>query len=402
MALRILLVHNRYQMAGGEDRVLEAEAVLLQKNGHEVIIYSDSNERIADMGKLKAASETIWSRESYRRVYAKIREHGIQLCHFHNTFPLISPSAYYAASHAGVPVVQTLHNYRILCPGSLLMRDGHVCEECVNRTVVWPGAIHRCYRRSYLASATAAVAISTHNLLNTWSRKVNRYIALGEFGRQKFIQGGLPAQRIAVKPNFVDPDPGYGTGDGGYALFVGRLSPEKGILTLLEAWRNNPEFPVLRIAGTGPLAALVESATSSNPRVEWLGETSREQTLNEMRHARFLICPSIWYECFALVVVEAFACGLPVIASSLGALPELIQPQRNGLLFTPASAQDLAAQVRWALLNEHRIDEMRPNARREYETRYTAPKNYQMLASIYDQALSEMPRGGFVTSPAAA
>jgi glycosyltransferase involved in cell wall biosynthesis len=375
-------------MAGGEDRVVEAEAALLSRYGHEVFRYSDTNERISQIGKLKTARATIWSRESYSKVLATIQNHRIDLCHFHNTFPLISPSAYYAARRAGVPVVQTLHNYRILCPGSLLMRDGRVCEKCVGRTIAWHGAIYRCYRRNYSASVVAAAALSAHNLVGTWSRKVNRYIALGEFGRQKFIQGGLPAERIVVKPNFVDPDPGCGAGDGGYALFVGRLSPEKGILTLLEAWKQHSDFPVLRIAGAGPLAPLVQAAMSANPRVQWLGETSREQTLGEMRRARFLICPSVWYECFALVVVEAFACGLPVIASSLGALPELIRPQQTGLLFTPGSAEDLSAQVRWALLNEHRIEEMRPNARREYETRYTASKNYEMLWSIYDQALS--------------
>jgi glycosyltransferase involved in cell wall biosynthesis len=402
MSRRVLIVHNRYQLAGGEDRVVEAEADLLRKHGHDVFLYTDSNHRIGRMGKLHSAIETVWSQGSYRKLAEMIRDHRIELCHFHNTFPLISPAAYYAAGKAGVPVVQTLHNYRLLCPGSLLMRDGKVCETCVGRSIVWPGAVHRCYRQSYSASVVTAGMISAHNLLGTWSAKVNRYIALGEFGRRKFIAGGLPADKLSVKPNFVDPDPGCGDGQGGYALYAGRLSTEKGIATLLEAWGRHPEFPVLRIAGGGPLAPMVQSSSVRNPHVQWLGETSRAQTLEHMRGARFLLCPSTWYECFPLVIVEAFASGLPVIASNLGALAELVRPEHTGLLFAPGCAEDLAAKIQWALSHPDRLQEMRWNARQEYESQYTAQKNYQMLDSIYDEALSEIPAGGVRTRPAAA
>ena len=320
MVKRILIVHNRYQRAGGEDRVVEAEAALLRKHGHEVFLYIDDNDRIDEIPKWKTALRTIWSSESYRKLGAVIRENRIELCHFHNTFPLISPAGYYAAKQAGVPVVQTLHNYRLLCPGSLLMREGRICETCVGRTVVWPGVAHRCYRDSYAASTVTAAAITAHKLSGTWSRRVDCYVALGEFGRRKFIEGGLPAAKIAVKPNFLDPDPGGGDGRGGYALFVGRLSPEKGIATLLKAWSNHPEFPILHIAGGGPLAPAVQEAASRNAHVRWLGQLSSAETLEQMRGARFLVCASTWYECFPLVIVEAFASGLPVIASNLGAL----------------------------------------------------------------------------------
>ncbi len=402
MFRKVLIVHNRYQMAGGEDRVVEAEANLLRSHGHEVVLYIDDNDRIGELGPLKAAMDTIWSGSSARKLAAVIRESGADLCHFHNTFPLISPAAYYAAHRCGVPVVQTLHNYRILCPGSLLMREGRVCETCVGRKLVWPGAIHRCYRHSYAASAVSSAAISIHNLVQTWSRAVDRYIALGEFGRQKFVQGGLPPEKIVVKPNFVDPDPGSGDGRGGYALFVGRLSAEKGLSTLLEAWSAHPEFPSLHIAGEGPLSGLVQEACARNPHVKWLGPLSRAETFEQMRGARFLICPSTWYECFALVVVEAFACGLPVIASSLGALPELIRPEETGLLFAAGSANDLSAKVRWALEHPERLETIRRHARREYEHRYTAPKNYQMLRSIYEDALTAMRPANARTQPAAA
>lgn len=402
MVKRILIVHNRYQRAGGEDRVVEAEAELLREHGHEVFLYIDDNDRINEIPKWKTAFQTIWNHESYRKLGSLIRENGIELCHFHNTFPLVSPAAYYAAKPAGVPVVQTLHNYRLLCPGSLLMREGRICETCVGRTVVWPGIAHRCYRHSYAASAATVAAITAHNFSGTWSRQVDCYIALGEFGKRKFIQGGLPAAKIAVKPNFLDPDPGCGDGRGGYALFAGRLSAEKGIMTLLDAWSNHPEFPVLHIAGGGPLAGAVQEACSRNARVKWLGEISRAQILEQMRGALFLVCASTWYECFPLVIVEAFASGLPVIASNLGALTELIDPGKNGLLFAPGNAPDLSTTVQWALAHQETLRQMRDNARQEYERHYTARTNYQLLSSIYDRVQTHLPAVSAGARPAAA
>jgi glycosyltransferase involved in cell wall biosynthesis len=376
-----------YQQAGGEDRVVEAESALLRDHGHEVHHYLDDNDRIEELGKVSAAVEAIWSRRSCRRLSEAIRSNQIEICHFHNTFPLISPAAYYAAQRLGVPVVQTLHNYRIMCPNALLMRQGQICEDCVGRQIVWPGAVRKCYRNSYAASFAAAAVISTHHLLGTWSRQVNRYIALTEFARNKFVQGGLPAEKISVKANFVDPDPGRGPGDGGYALFVGRLSPEKGIGTLLEAWDSYGLEAPLRIAGNGPLADQVRETASRNANVQWLGEISRSEVLAQMRGASFLVCPSTWYESFGLIIVEAFATGLPVIASDLGALSELIVHEQTGLLFRPGDARDLVAKVRWALTYPDRIDDMRLRARRQYETHYTADRNYVELNAIYDSVL---------------
>jgi glycosyltransferase involved in cell wall biosynthesis len=387
MNRRFLLIHNLYRQAGGEDRVVEAEAAMLRQRGHKVFLYLDDNDRIEGLGKLGSAAQTVWSRYSYRRIRDAIRENEIELCHFHNTFPLISPSAYYAARCLGVPVVQTLHNYRILCPNALLMREGRICEDCVGRNVVWPGAVHRCYRHSYQASAVTAAAISMHHLIGTWGRVIDRYIALTDFARSKFIQGGLPAGKIAVKANFVDPDPGCGPGDGGYVLFVGRLAPEKGILTLLEAWRHNRKGLPLHIAGDGPLAGAVREAVGRDPSVRWLGEISRSDVLEQMRHARLLVCPSTWYESFGLIIVEAFATGVPVLASDLGALSELIRHEQTGLLFRPGDAADLIAKVEWAANHPDCLEEIRSNARRQYETCYTADRNYRTLMEIYDSVL---------------
>jgi glycosyltransferase involved in cell wall biosynthesis len=385
MARRILLVHNYYQQAGGEDRVVEAEAELLSSYGHQVFRYTDNNDRIVHIGKIEAAVQTIWSHASYRRLLKLIREERIELCHFHNTFPLISPSAYYAARRAGVPVVQTLHNYRLLCSNALLMRQGEICEDCLGRSVVWPGAVRRCYRNSYSASAVTAAMISAHRLTGTWTRAVDRYIALTQFARGKFIKGGLPAEKIAVKPNFVDPDPGVGHGCGGYALFVGRLSPEKGIDTILKAWSLLPDDLPVRIAGQGPMAPQVEEAVAQNPKVRWLGQLSRANILAEMKGAKFLVCPSTWYESFGLIIVEAFSTGLPVIASAIGAMSELIEHQRTGLLFRTGDAADLVAKVQWALRHPRELAAMRVQARRDYESNYTADTNYRALMAVYEE-----------------
>jgi glycosyltransferase involved in cell wall biosynthesis len=391
MARRILLVHNLYQQAGGEDRVVEAEAALLRSYGHHVFRYTDHNDRIVHIGKIEAAVQTIWSHASYRKLLKLIREERIELCHFHNTFPLISPSAYYAARRAGVPVVQTLHNYRLLCSNALLMRQGEICEDCLGRRVVWPGAIRRCYRNSYSASAVTAAMISAHRLTGTWVRAVDRYIALTQFALRKFIQGGLPAAKISVKPNFADKDPGAGDGGGGYALFVGRLSPEKGIDTILKAWDMLPDDLPLRVAGGGPLAPQVKQAAARNPKVRYLGELPGADIQAEMKGAKFLICASDWYESFPRIIVEALAAGLPVIASDIGVLPELIVHERTGLLFRTGDPADLTRKVQWVLRHPDEFAGMRIHARREYESNYTADANYRALMAIYEDSWRLLP-----------
>ena len=262
--------------------------------------------------------------------------------HFHNTFPLISPAAYYAVQREGVPVVQTLHNFRLLCPGATLFRDGAVCEECIEQRSFRPAMAHKCYRGSRPATATVAAMLTVHQVVRTWQRKVDLYIAVSEFARRKFVAGGVPASRIVVKPNFVWPDPGVGAGSGGYALFVGRLSAEKGISVLAEAWRELGEIPLV-VAGDGPLAG-----TEWPEGVSWVGRQTREKVLELMRDARVLIVPSECYENGPLTVLEAFACGLPVIASDLGSMAEAVDHERTGWLFQPGDAADLARKVRWA------------------------------------------------------
>jgi glycosyltransferase involved in cell wall biosynthesis len=380
----VLLVHEHYQQPGGEDQVFSAEAELLEAYGHRVLRYIDHNDRIKGMRTPTLVGATVWNQRAYHGLRKLMRAERPQVVHLHNTFPLISPAACYAAKAEGVPVIQTLHNYRLFCNNALFFRDGHVCEDCLGKTPPWPGVLHSCYRGSKAASGTVAAMLTAHRALRTWSRKVDGYVALTEFTREKFIQGGLPADKITVKPHFVHPDPGRGEGCGGYALFVGRLSPEKGTATLLSAWRHLEGRLPLKIVGDGPLAQQVVDATRSIRGVEWLGQKSWEEVHELMGGATFLVFPSEWYETFGRVAIEAFAKGTPVIASKIGAIAELVEHGRTGLHFRPGDPEDLATQVDWVLRHPAELARMRQEARTEFETRYTAERNYRILRGIYE------------------
>jgi glycosyltransferase involved in cell wall biosynthesis len=386
--MQIVSVHNRYQIRGGEDEVCDAERRLLKQHGHLVNLYEEQNDRISELGALQTATTTIWSTETYQALKQQFAQTSYDVVHVHNFLPLISPSVYYAARDSKIPVVQTLHNYRMLCPNALFFRDGKVCEDCLGKTIPWTGVQHSCYRESRAASAVVAAMLTTHNLLNTWSNTVTLYIALTEFARSKFIEGGIPPGKIVVKPHFVDPDPGVGEGQGGYALYVGRLSVEKGLDVLLDAWKHLSEKVPLKIVGDGPLRDCVIEATQQFPHVEWLGRRPNEEVYALMGEAMMLIFPSKWYETFGRVAIEAFAKGTPVVAARIGAIAELVEPGRVGLHFEPSNAEDLATQVDWLISHPAQLTQMRQESRAEFEARYTAEKNYHQLIEIYDRAQS--------------
>jgi glycosyltransferase involved in cell wall biosynthesis len=379
----VLLLHNRYQQAGGEDQVFTAEGKLLEERGHRVLRYTLHNDQVSEMSRAGLAKATVWNGAVYRELRALIRKEQPQVAHFHNTFPLISPASYYAVRAEGVPVVQTLHNYRLLCPNALFFREGRICEDCLDKRLPWPGVVHACYRGSHSSSMAVAAMLTTHRTFNTWTRAVDAYIALTEFAREKFVEGGLPAHKVVVKPNFVDPDPGMGEGKGGYVLFVGRLSPEKGVGTLLRSWERLRMKIPLKIVGDGPLAPMVAEVAKQCPEVEWLGQQSQARVSKLMKHAQALIFPSVWYEGFPMVIAEAYAVGLPVIASDLGSMRSLIDHGRTGLLFRPNDAEDLAAQVQWASTRPAELNRMRSEARTEFEVNYSAERNYRILTKIY-------------------
>jgi glycosyltransferase involved in cell wall biosynthesis len=382
-----LCVHNRYQHPGGEDYVFAAEAALLEGKGHRVIRFEDDNSRIANRSAASTAIDAVWNAESAVSLSEVMRGQSPDVVHFHNTFPLISPSAYYAARKEGAAVVQTLHNFRLLCPGATLFREGGVCEECIEKKSLRPAITHGCYRGSRPATAAVATMLTVHRSAGTWQRKVDLYIALSEFARRKFIEGGLPASRIVVKPNFLSPDPSVGRGSGNYALFVGRLSAEKGISLLASAWRELWHIPLLA-AGDGPLAGMEWPWGAT-----WVGRQPHARILALMQEARVLIFPSECYESAPMTIVEAFACGLPVIASNLGSMSEMVAHEKTGLLFNPGDASDLARKVRWAFEHPDAMEAMRAAARREFEEKYTADRNYEMLMAIYETAIANFERG---------
>jgi len=387
--MKVLLLHNRYQIAGGEDVVVQAEKSLLEANGHCVTLLEASNDDITHpLEQAKAAANAVYSHSSKQQVRAEIARFLPDVVHVHNFFPLLSPSIYHACREARVPVIQTLHNYRLLCANAYLFRDGKVCEDCVGKRFPWPGVVRGCYRGSKAGTAVVATMQSLHRTLQTWTKMVDTYIALTEFARQKFIQQGLPAEKIAVKPNFADSEPSPSKGQGRYALFVGRLSPEKGIDKLFHAWERIGERMPLKIVGEGQLANTVAEATQKLRGVEWLGRQSKEQVLALMQDAQILVFPSMWYEGFPMVITEAYATGLPVIASNLGVSSSLIKHGRTGLHFRPGDPEDLAAQVEWVLSHPTELAQMRLEARAEFEAKYTAERNYQMLMNIYEQVIS--------------
>lgn len=385
--MKVLAVHNRYQQPGGEDQVFLAETTLLESYGHRVVRYTTHNDRVAEMNHMALAGNTVWNSSTYRELRTLIRQERPDVAHFHNTFPLVSPAGYYAAKAEGMPVVQTLHNYRLLCLNALFFRDGRVCEDCVGKVIPWPGVVHKCYRGSRAASGVVAAMLTTHRALGTWTEMVDVYVALTEFARRKFIEGGLSAGKMMVKPNFVYPDPGPGEGRGGYALFVGRLSPEKGVDTLLAAWERLDGRIPLKIVGDGPLREQVVEAPDLHPCVEYLGYRPAEEVHALMKKASMLVFPSEWYETFGRVAAEAFATATPVIAADIGAVAELVEHGHTGLRFRPGDPEDLAAQVGWFLSHPEEHPRMRREARAEFEAKYTAERNHQMLMEIYESAL---------------
>lgn len=386
--MRIVVAHNYYQQAGGEDGVFRAEVAMLREAGHQVETFEVHNDALAAQGKVAAAKSTFWNEDSHRQIAALVEHHSADVVHFHNTLPLISPAGYYAARKAGAAVVQTLHNYRLGCVNALLFREGRVCEECLGKDFAWPGVVHACYRGSRAASLVVASMLWRHRKLGTWNKAVDRYIALTEFAKEKINRTGVPLEKIAVKPNFIAPDPGPGSHEGGFALFVGRLSEEKGVTKLLAAWEQIGETCELRLVGDGPLGDAVREAADRNPRIVWLGKQPQEVVRAQMKSAGFLVLPSLWYEGFPLVIVEAFACGLPVVASDLGAMSTIIRHGENGMKFPPGNVEALAEAVRSTSNDPVRLSALQEQARTDFEANYTKAQNLKTLLSIYDEAIA--------------
>lgn len=383
--MRILVAHNAYHYRGGEDTVVDAELALLRRQGHEVCAYRRDNAELENISRIKAGLSTLWSRqtvEDVRRLHARFRP---QLIHSHNTFPLISPSLYAVARELHVPVVQTLHNFRLICPQAMLLRDGHSCTDCVGR-LPWRGVVRRCYRRSFAQTAATAAMLSVHRVAGTWRRDVQRYIVVSQACRDLLAIGGLPIEKLRVKPNFVEPSgvPDWTQRTGG--VFIGRLSQEKGVAALIEALQQVTGLSI-DVYGDGPMRDMVDRTLG----LRYHGFRSPEVLRERVRRAAYVLVPSTGIESFGLVAIEAFACGTPVIASALGGLREIVTHGHDGLLVPPGDASALASALRHAESHPDDMMRMGMNAYQSYLARYTPERNYAMLMQIYHEAIASMP-----------
>lgn len=390
--MKILLVHNKYKQPGGEDVVFEQERRLLVDAGHHVIAYCRSNDetdRLSLGNRLLLPARILWATDTVLDFERLLNREKPDVVHVHNTFMMISPAIYSVCFRYGIPVVQTLHNYRLLCPAATLFRNGQVCESCLDHGL-WQSVLYGCYRDSRPATAAVATMLGYHRTVGTW-QMIGRYVALTEFARSKFISSGFSAEKISVKPNFVDPDPGVGDDRDDHAVFVGRLDNGKGIETVVRACSKVGARCKVKVIGDGPHreAAEREARDRGVSSISFLGQFRRQDAIEELKKARFVIMPSEGYEGFSMCIVEAFASGTPVLCSAMGSMKEIVHDGRTGLYFNPGDSDDLANKIEWAHDHPAEMAAMGRAARREFETRYTARSNYSQLMQIYEQTLAE-------------
>jgi glycosyltransferase involved in cell wall biosynthesis len=389
--MRILKVHSYYTQPGGEDTVFRAESALLRANGHEVIEYLEYNQKIEGMNQAAVALQTLWSRPSYQKFQQFLYKNQPDIVHFHNTFPLISPSVYYACQELNLPVVQTLDNQRLICPASTFYRNGNLCLDCLGKVPAWPGVLHACYHASRLHTAVVASMVALHHWLGTWRTKVDSFLCSTHFYRNLFVQAGFPAKKIVVLPHFVQetPMPVFPKKDGEYALFIGRLDPEKGIKTLLEAWCQL-DFP-LKIRGEGRLEEWARGFVKQQDmdKIEFIRRLDEQGLSNLIGNARFLIMPSEgYYETFGMVIIESYSRCVPVVASNIGVVPELVPDKETGLLFEPGNAWDLAEKAEWMWRHPAEASKMGMQGLDSYRERFTENQCYQTLIGIYEGLVS--------------
>jgi glycosyltransferase involved in cell wall biosynthesis len=379
--VRILILHSRYLSGAvsGENRVVEDEARLLTDGGHQVDVWDPAPANAHGLRLMGTAAQAIWSTDATDRVRGLIRRSKADIVHCHNLFPVLSPAVLRAASGEGAAVVMTLHNYRLLCLPATFIRDGRVCEDWLVRTP-WPGVVHACYRDSTLGSAALATSLSLHNAFHTFDR-VTKYLAVSGFVRRKYVEAGWPDDRIEVKSNFAWENPKR-EGPGRYFLYLGRLSPEKGIGTLVSAWRRSAAR--LLVVGDGPAAQALREGAPAN--VEFRPTASPAEVPALIREARALLLPSVCYEAQPRVILEAYAAGIPVLASDLGALPEAVPPE-SGLLVAPGDAGAWADAVE-KLLDDRESERLGQGAWRFWRDRYSPERALQNLEDAYRRAVA--------------
>ncbi|HTZ18245.1 MAG TPA: glycosyltransferase family 4 protein [Dissulfurispiraceae bacterium] len=396
--MKILLVHNFYGSAApsGENAAYEAERDLLKSHGHTVTEFtrhSDDIRKKGFAGEIAGALSTPWNPFSYRRLKAIVKREPPDVMHVHNFFPLISPSVFYAIQNTKTAAVFTLHNYRIFCAAAIPMREDKICTECFDTHSVCPAMKHGCYRDSRAATLPMVAMIALHRNLGTWTRRVDGFIALTEFQRHMLAQAGLPVEKIYVKPHFYPDAPGpvpWAEREN-KVVYIGRLGREKGVEVLLKAWKLlGGAAPHLEIIGDGPeKERLIASLDlSSENRITFTGQLPFAEAQKRLAGASALILPSLCFEGFPMVIREAFALGVPVMASRIGAIPEIVMDGKNGVLFEAGNAGEMQSIVVQAFKNRDKLQFMSINARQDFEHKYTAEKNLEALINIYQKAIA--------------
>jgi glycosyltransferase involved in cell wall biosynthesis len=386
--MRILVVHSRYLSGAvsGENRVVDDEVAALRDGGHDVTLLARSPEVDGGVVRLvRTGVRSVWSREAAREVERTVRRERIEVVHCHNLFPTFSPSVLDAARCAGAAVVLTLHNYRLLCLPATFWRDGHTCEECLGR-VPWRGVRYRCYRGSLPGSAALAGSVTLGRVRGTF-RNATFLVAVSDFVREKYLQAGFPAERIVVKPNFVPPAP-VREGPGDYFLYLGRLAPEKDVRLLIEAWR--PSFGRLVIAGDGPDEARLRAHPAA-AGVEFIGAVPPDRVPPLLLRARALVFPSRSFEGMPRAVLEAYAVGVPVLASDVGALPAVVPDGRSGLLVGTRSEDWADAMSR--LGDDGVASELGRRAWQRWHALYSPEQGLAGLVELYERAVARNARG---------
>lgn len=389
---RILQIHNFYQIPGGEDVVVRNEKRLLEEHGHEVYTYYRTNKELSESSKLKKPLipfTAVYSFRTYREVKRLIKEHQIDIVHVHNTLMMVSPSVFYAAFHCHVPVVQTLHNFRMLCPAGSFFRDNVICEECVAHGMRC-AIRHKCYRNSKLQSFVSAAILQIHRIVGTY-RRVN-FICLTEFNKKKLLDSldagheVVNPKHVYIKPNFTFAEEVVLNGEPPkeeYFLFAGRVEALKGIDVAVRAFAMLPDKK-LYVAGTGPMLEEMQSYVKERKltNIRFLGYLQKEEMSKMFYHARAVIMTSQCYEAFAMTIAEAYSYGVPVIAGRVGNMEGMVKDGETGVKFTYDSAEDLAAKVR--AFEGMNLTAMKTYAREFYETRLRPEDNYQKLIKIYE------------------
>jgi glycosyltransferase involved in cell wall biosynthesis len=391
--MRVLVAHNRYRSAqpSGENAVVEDEARLLAEYGCDVELLQTSSDEIADWPAYKKAllpARTVWSREGHRLVTDAIERFRPDVVHVHNTFPLLSPAALRAARASGAAVVATMHNFRPLCAAATFVRDGKVCTSCLDRGPL-AGVARGCYRGSRLATVPLAASITAHRVAGTWRDSVDRYVFPSSFARSLYVRAGWAPDRLVVKPNTVR-DPGFTrTGGGRGFVALSRFSHEKGLDTLLDAWRSAGIDERLTLIGAGELEGELRARARGLDNVELAGRLSPREAFARLAGARALVVPSRWFEVFPRTIVEAYSLGVPVVASRIGSLAEIVEDGTTGLHVEPDAPDQLAAALRTLAGSVALSARLGDEARRRYEAELAPAPTTRRLLEIYDDAVAQ-------------